>query len=137
MPKINPKDLDNKILQDFHFNEIVFDEDYEGKIPTLDNKAKIKIASSLDDDLILRVAVIGGGCNGFTYSFTIERLTDIEKDDLYISEIPPVVIDPASLKYMPGATIRWVEEFTYSNFAVDNPGAKQGCGCGSSFSYSF
>ena len=128
-------DLDKKILQDFHGNEVIFKPEYKNKLPTLDKKAQLKILSTINDDSYLRVSVIGGGCSGFTYSFEVEDKKTIQNDDLYISVSPTVVIDPVSAKYMPGSIIKWVEELTYSTFEIENPGAQQSCGCGSSFSY--
>lgn len=132
-PSRKELDLDSRILQDFHGHEVIFDDKFTGQIPSLDNKAVIKISSILDDTSALRISVIGGGCSGFTYSYDI--IKKINSDDLYISKNPLVVIDPISIKYMPGAIIKWVDNVIFSNFEVDNPGAQQGCGCGSSFSF--
>jgi iron-sulfur cluster assembly accessory protein len=45
-----------------------------------------------------------------------------------------VFVDQASLLYLNGAKIDYVETLEASGFKFDNPNAKTTCGCGSSFS---
>ena len=45
-----------------------------------------------------------------------------------------MVVDDASLEFVKGATIDYVEEMIRSSFAVvNNPNSESACGCGSSF----
>jgi iron-sulfur cluster assembly accessory protein len=45
-----------------------------------------------------------------------------------------VVVDPASVPFLRGAKVDFVEEMIRSGFAVvDNPNSESACGCGSSF----
>lgn len=78
----------------------------------------------------LRIAVIGGGCSGFSYEFSIAKT--IEEDDTVVEDI--LVVDPMSFQYMTNATVDYVEELIGSSFRIDNPDATSTCGCGSSFS---
>lgn len=81
---------------------------------------------------ILRLAVEGGGCSGFQYSF---GLADGPEGDDVISETDGVrlVVDPVSLDLVAGSTVDFVEGLGGASFKVTNPLAAAGCGCGSSF----
>lgn len=80
--------------------------------------------------LMLRVTVDGGGCSGFRYR--LELTEDRETDDLAFAQ--SVVTDPVSLPFLDGAVIKFEEGLIGSEFRIENPNAKSGCGCGSSFS---
>ena len=82
---------------------------------------------------ILRLAVDGGGCAGFTYKF---ELADAALDDDTIAQTAGVqlVVDPASLDLVRGSAVDFVEDLGGAAFKVTNPNAASGCGCGSSFS---
>jgi iron-sulfur cluster assembly accessory protein len=81
---------------------------------------------------ILRLAVDGGGCAGFTYKF---ELAD-QADDDTVTETDGVklVVDPMSLELVKGSAVDFVEDLGGAAFKVTNPNAQSGCGCGSSFS---
>jgi len=84
-------------------------------------------------DVFLRVAVLGGGCSGFQYTFNFDDTR--ADDDLVISKDGAVVvIDSTSLDFLRGAQIDFVEDMVGSAFAVKNPNASTSCGCGNSFS---
>ena len=82
---------------------------------------------------ILRLAVDGGGCAGFTYKF---ELADAALDDDSVAETAGVrlVVDPTSLDLVRGSAVDFVEDLGGAAFKVTNPNAASGCGCGSSFS---
>jgi iron-sulfur cluster insertion protein len=81
---------------------------------------------------VLRLAVDGGGCAGFTYTF---ELTEQESGDC-VAETDGVklVVDPVSLDLVRGSAVDFVEDLGGAAFKVTNPNAQSGCGCGSSFS---
>ena len=91
------------------------------------------IAARKNRPPILRLAVDGGGCAGFTYSFD---LADAPEDGDSIAETDGVrlVVDPASLELVRGSAVDFVEDLGGAAFRVTNPNAQSGCGCGSSFS---
>ena len=91
------------------------------------------IAERQQKPAILRLAVDGGGCAGFTYKF--ELAAEAEHDD-EIAETNGVklVVDPVSLDLVKGSAVDFVEDLGGAAFKVTNPNAQSGCGCGSSFS---
>ena len=90
------------------------------------------IAERQHKPAILRLAVDGGGCAGFTYKF---ELAEAASDDT-VAETDGVklVVDPISLDLVRGSAVDFVEDLGGAAFKVLNPNAQSGCGCGSSFS---
>ena len=82
---------------------------------------------------MLRVSVEGGGCSGFQYKFDIERAK--AEDDLVIARDAAVVlVDPASVPFLAGSEVDFVDDLIGASFRVVNPNATASCGCGTSFS---
>lgn len=81
----------------------------------------------------LRIAVQGGGCSGFQYTFLMdgEVLSD---DKIFSKEGAEVVIDETSLSLLEGGCLDYQDDLAASLFVITNPKAKSGCGCGNSFS---
>ena len=107
----------------------------EPAITLTENAAKrvAWIAARQAKPAILRLAVDGGGCAGFTYKFD---LADAADDEDAVSETDGVklVVDPMSLELVKGSAVDFVEDLGGAAFRVTNPNAQSGCGCGSSFS---
>lgn len=82
---------------------------------------------------VLRVAVNGGGCSGFQYSFDV---TPERNDDDVVLEngAAVVLVDPVSLDFLKGSKIDFVDDLIGQSFKIENPNAKTSCGCGVSFS---
>ncbi|MCD2325511.1 iron-sulfur cluster insertion protein ErpA [Sphingomonas sp. IC-56] len=82
---------------------------------------------------ILRLSVEGGGCSGFQYRFGLAEA--VEADDM-IAETDGVklVVDSVSLDLVRGAQVDFIDNLGGAHFAVTNPNAASGCGCGTSFS---
>ena len=91
------------------------------------------IAERQSKPAILRLAVDGGGCAGFTYKF---ELADAPQADDAVAETGGVklVVDPVTLDLVRGSAVDFVEDLGGAAFRVTNPNAASGCGCGSSFS---
>nr|WP_314444560.1 iron-sulfur cluster insertion protein ErpA [uncultured Sphingomonas sp.] len=101
---------------------------------TLTDSAARRVALIADKQAkpaVLRLAVDGGGCAGFTYRFA---LGEPEEGDT-VTETAGVrlVVDPVSLDLLDGSEVDYVEDLGGSAFKVRNPNAASGCGCGSSF----
>lgn len=106
------------------------------KVVTLSDSAvrRLKVLGTDDEyaGMMLRVAVGGGGCSGFQYSFTFDdQINDddqcIEKDGI------TVLIDETSWDYLAGSEVGYKEELIGSYFSIENPNATSTCGCGTSF----
>ncbi len=80
----------------------------------------------------LRISVVGGGCSGFSYSMAFENKQQM-LDKSYEFEGLKVFIDQASMLYLDGAEVDYVETMEGSGFKFNNPNVKTTCGCGSSF----
>ncbi len=96
--------------------------------------AKVKyFAQSVPDSLNkpLRVFVQGGGCSGFQYGFTFDEKR--ESDNVMEQDGITIVVDPQSAMYLKDSKVDYVEDFRGAGFAVQNPNATGGCGCGKSF----
>ncbi len=90
------------------------------------------IAAKQDKPAVLRLAVEGGGCAGFSYKFA---LGEPEADDMLVeTDGVRLVVDPMTLDLVRGSAVDFVEDMGGSAFKVTNPNAASGCGCGSSFS---
>ena len=102
----------------------------------LSKAAAQRIKQLLDSEpagSFFRVAVLGGGCSGFQYDFSIDK--DRQEDDLvFVSHDVEVVVDAMSLELIDQAELDYVQDLMGSYFAVTNPNATASCGCGTSFS---
>ncbi len=95
-------------------------------------KIKNLLAKDKLDGHGLRVAVSPGGCSGFVYQMNFEKApegSDIVLEDKGIK----LFIDKDSLDMLRGAEIDYVDQLNESGFKINNPNAKQNCGCGKSF----
>jgi iron-sulfur cluster assembly protein len=81
----------------------------------------------------LRIAVVGGGCSGFSYSMAFENEPGL-LDKVYDFSGLKVYIDQASMLYLDGASVDYVETLEGAGFKFTNPNVRTTCGCGSSFS---
>ena len=72
------------------------------------------------------------GCSGLAYS--VDYVTAAVPFDERI-ETPGGVffIDAASVLYLIGSTMDWVDDDFVAGFVFENPNAKGACGCGESF----
>ncbi len=95
--------------------------------------ARIAALTGGDPAKFFRIAINGGGCSGFQYEFRIdaERAAD---DVAFAQGAATVVVDQASLGFMAGATVDFVDDLMGQAFKIKNPLATASCGCGTSFS---
>ena len=105
---------------------------------TLTDKAvqAVKDAMADDEDLAghsLRVAVVGGGCSGYSYALDFSEEADPEDLVLQLNGLQ-VFVDPNTAAMLSGTEIDYVSTLTRSGFVFNNPNAQRTCGCGSSFS---
>ncbi len=92
------------------------------------------LAADGGDHAALRVAVVGGGCSGFQYKFSVEHDAP-STEDLVIREGNAVVlVDDISLPFLQNAELDFTETLAESAFHINNPNSTANCGCGTSFS---
>ena len=104
---------------------------------TITDVAKSKIIDLLREEnnpkISLRTFVVGGGCSGFNYGFTMDEVMNEDDFEFPLDEFR-VLVDAASMQYLQDANIDYKDEFMKKEFVITNPNAKHTCGCGSSFS---
>jgi iron-sulfur cluster insertion protein len=80
---------------------------------------------------VLRLAVDGGGCAGFTYKFALGEPE--EGDAVAETDGVRLVVDPVSLDLVRRQRGRLCRGSRRRGVQGPNPNAASGCGCGSSF----
>ena len=111
-------------------------ETLEQPAVTISSSAARRIAEILAAEpsgTMLRIAVSGGGCSGFSYAFTLDD-AQTEEDLLIEQNGAKVLIDEMSLEYMRGSEVDFINDLIGQSFKINNPLAKSSCGCGTSFS---
>jgi iron-sulfur cluster insertion protein len=83
--------------------------------------------------LMLRLAVSGGGCSGFSYGFSLDNAVTGD-DKVYECFGAKLVIDDVSVDLLKGSQIDYVDDLMAASFRITNPNATSTCGCGTSFS---
>ncbi len=91
------------------------------------------IAEEKNPDIKLRTFVQGGGCSGFSYGFTFDEVQN-EDDTAVQRDGITLLIDSMSYQYLVGSEIDYREGLEGAHFVINNPNAKNSCGCGNSFS---
>ena len=104
-------------------------------IVALTEKAANKVKSLLEKEnkpgYGLRVGVVPGGCSSYTYDIVLEKAP--KEDDIVIEEKGvKVFINPASIAFMKGSTVDYIDALTNAGFKINNPNVKTTCGCGHS-----
>tara|TARA_R110000824_G_scaffold322464_1_gene509146 strand:- start:5 stop:349 length:345 start_codon:yes stop_codon:yes gene_type:complete len=82
----------------------------------------------------LRFGLTTAGCSGYKY---VLEFGDNPSDSDMILEFDNMVIyvDRAYSQKLKGSVIGWKETLFLSGFQIDNPQAKQPCGCGESINF--
>jgi iron-sulfur cluster assembly accessory protein len=94
---------------------------------------KVRAREGLPGSATLRVAVVGGGCSGFSYQLDFDEQAK-EGDQIIDYGDVKVRVDPDSAQYLRGLQIDYVSSLHGGGFKFVNPNATHTCGCGSSFS---
>ena len=90
------------------------------------------MAKAPEDAIGVKLSTPRRGCSGLAYS--VDYVTEEAKFDEKI-ETPGGLffIDSASVLYLIGSTMDWVEDDFTAGFVFENPNAKGAFGCGESF----
>ena len=103
---------------------------------TISERAARRIGEILKGEgsgAMLRISVEGGGCSGFQYKFDIDHAR--AEDDMVIERDNAVIlVDSASVPFLAGSEVDFVDDLIGASFRVNNPNATASCGCGTSFS---
>jgi iron-sulfur cluster assembly accessory protein len=101
--------------------------------PVATTKVKEIMGQQNPAPVALRVAVVGGGCSGFSYHMAFENAEN-PTDNVYEFDGLKVLVDQMSEMYLEGVSIDYIETLEGAGFKFNNPNVKSTCGCGSSFS---
>ena len=97
----------------------------EGRIAELMAKATGPVAG-------VRLSTPRRGCSGLAYSIDYVE-TPKPGDEPIATPAGTLYVDGASLLYLIGSVMDWVEDDFTAGFVFQNPNAKGQCGCGESF----
>lgn len=101
--------------------------------PVAATKVKEIMSQQNPAPVALRVAVVGGGCSGFSYHMAFDN--EIKgSDNVYEFDGLKVLVDQMSEMYLEGVEVDYLETLEGAGFKFNNPNVKSTCGCGSSFS---
>jgi iron-sulfur cluster assembly accessory protein len=100
---------------------------------TATRKVKEIISQQNPSPIALRVAVVGGGCSGFSYHMAFDSQEN-PTDNVYQFDGLKVLVDQMSEMYLDGVQVDYIETIEGAGFKFNNPNVKSTCGCGSSFS---
>ena len=85
-------------------------------------------------DCGLRFGITGGGCSGHKYIIEFEEKSSSE-DLIFEIEGVKIFVNNEHMLKLKNSTIDWVDSLMESGFKIDNPQAKQPCGCGESINF--
>jgi iron-sulfur cluster assembly protein len=100
--------------------------------PAAEARVAALMASAPEGAIGVKLSTPRRGCSGLAYS--VDYVTEVAAFDERI-ETPggTFFIDGASVLYLIGSTMDWVEDDFAAGFVFANPNAKGSCGCGESF----
>jgi iron-sulfur cluster assembly protein len=101
--------------------------------PAAEKRIADLMAQAPEGTIGVKLSTPRRGCSGLAYS--VDYVAEEVKFDEKI-ETPDGIfyIDGASVLYLIGSTMDWVEDDFTAGFVFNNPNAKGSCGCGESFS---
>ena len=94
---------------------------------------RVRAKAGVSMEHAFRVAVVGGGCSGFSYQLDFDDKVR-EGDAVIEYDGVTVRVDPESQQYLQGIQIDYVSKLSGGGFKFVNPKATGTCGCGTSFS---
>ncbi|KKW93528.1 HesB/IscA family protein [Sphingobium chungbukense] len=100
--------------------------------PAAEQRIADLLADAPEGTVGVKLSTPRRGCSGLAYS--VDYVSEEAKFDEKI-ETPggTFYIDGASVLYLVGSTMDWVEDDFTAGFVFNNPNAKGSCGCGESF----
>ncbi len=100
--------------------------------PRAEERIAELMSKAPEDAIGVKLSTPRRGCSGLAYS--VDYVSEEAKFDEKI-ETPGGIfyIDGASVLYLVGSKMDWVEDDFSAGFVFENPNAKGACGCGESF----
>lgn len=97
---------------------------------------QIREEQKIDNDAILRVGVVSGGCSGLTYDLEFDPDPDNtdDEDQKFEDKGIKLVVDMRSFLYLSGTELDYTDGLEGEGFHFHNPNANRTCSCGESFS---
>ena len=90
------------------------------------------MAKAPDDAIGVKLSTPRRGCSGLAYSVDYVTAAN-EMDEKIETAGGTLFVDGASVLYLIGSRMDWVEDDFIAGFVFANPNAKGACGCGESF----
>ena len=100
--------------------------------PSAEARVAALMAKAPEGTIGVKLSTPRRGCSGLAYS--VDYVAEANAMDERI-DTPggAFFIDGASVLYLVGSTMDWVEDDFTAGFVFENPNAKGACGCGESF----
>ncbi len=83
---------------------------------------EIRTQEAIEDEMGLRLRVVGGGCAGFSYDLYFDAPTEVDQQ-FEVAGVK-VVVDEMSLMYLVGTQIDYVKGLQGAGFKFQNPNVK-------------
>ena len=100
--------------------------------PSAEGRIAELMAQAPEGAIGVKLSTPKRGCSGLAYS--VDYVTEEAKfDEKIVTPGGTFYIDGASVLYLVGSTMDWVEDDFSAGFVFENPNAKGACGCGESF----
>lgn len=90
---------------------------------------KVLQAQQLEDNTVLRMGIVGGGCAGLQYSLGFDDNYDARADARYDQHGVALVVRKKVAPHLDGTTIDYQDGPMGSGFAIENPNYPRGGGC--------
>ena len=100
--------------------------------PSAENRIAALMAKAPADAIGVKLSTPRRGCSGLAYSVDYVNAA-VAMDERIETPGGVLFIDGASVLYLVGSTMDWVEDDFNAGFTFANPNAKGSCGCGESF----
>ena len=100
--------------------------------PAAEQRIANLMAKAPDDAIGVKLSTPRRGCSGLAYSVDYVA-EEVAFDEKIATPGGTFYIDGASVLYLIGSTMDWVEDDFTAGFVFANPNAKGACGCGESF----
>ncbi len=100
--------------------------------PSAEARIAALLANAPEDAIGVKLSTPRRGCSGLAYS--VDYVTEADPfDEKIVTPGGDFYVDGASILYLIGSTMDWVEDDFTAGFVFQNPNAKGACGCGESF----